>query len=137
MIAFLLVKEIIVLLLMMLSGWILVKTGVLQSKDSHALSVISIYLIFPMVIINAFQADYSSKIRDGFLIAITAAVFIHFALLFICKILSLVFHLNSVEKASIIYSNAGNLIIPLVTAVLGKEWVIYASAYIMVQQVFF
>ena len=137
MIAFLLVKEISVMILMMLSGWMLVKVGVIQSKDSHALSVISIYLIFPMIIINAFQSDYSSRIRDGFLLAIAVAFLIHFCLLFICKILSILFHLNSVEKASIIYSNAGNLIIPLVIAVLGQEWVIYASAYIMVQQVFF
>lgn len=137
MIAYLLVKEISVLVLMMISGWILVKTRVLQTKDSHILSVISIYLICPLVIINAFQVDYSSKIRDGFLLAAAAAVLIHVGLLVVCRILSMIFHLNIVEKASIIYSNAGNLIIPLVTAVLGREWVIYASAYIMVQQMFF
>ena len=38
-------------------------------------------------------------------------------------------------KASLIYSNAGNLIIPLVTAVLGEEWVIYASAFLCVQTI--
>ena len=42
-------------------------------------------------------------------------------------------HLDAVEKASMIYSNAGNLIIPIVTAVLGKEWVIYSSAFLSVQ----
>ncbi len=137
MIAFLLAKEISVLVLMMVGGWILVKAGVIQSKDSHILSVISIYLICPLVIINAFQVEYSSKIRNGFLLALAAAVLIHFALLLLCKILSSLFHLNVVEKASIVYSNAANLIIPLVTAVLGQEWVIYASPFIMVQQMFF
>ena len=42
-------------------------------------------------------------------------------------------HLDAVEKSSMIYSNAGNLIIPIVTAVLGKEWVIYSSAFLSVQ----
>lgn len=36
-------------------------------------------------------------------------------------------------KASLIYSNAGNLIIPIVTSVLGPEWVIYTSGFISVQ----
>ena len=38
------------------------------------------------------------------------------------------------EQASLIYTNAGNLIIPLVTAVLGPEWVIYSSMFQLVQQ---
>ena len=42
-------------------------------------------------------------------------------------------HFNGVEKASIIYSNAGNLVIPLVSSILGPDWVIYSSAYVSVQ----
>ena len=44
--------------------------------------------------------------------------------------------MDAVERASVIYSNAGNLVIPLVTAILGDEWVIYSSAFICVQQIF-
>jgi predicted permease len=44
-----------------------------------------------------------------------------------------IFHLKLIEQASLIYSNAGNLIIPLVSAVLGKEWVLYCCAYVVVQ----
>ena len=40
--------------------------------------------------------------------------------------------LSGIEKASLIYSNAGNLILPLVPAILGEEWLIYASAFILV-----
>ncbi len=35
------------------------------------------------------------------------------------------------------YSNAGNLVIPLVSAMLGKEWVIYTSAFNLVQMFLF
>ena len=49
------------------------------------------------------------------------------------NLLGYALHLDAVEKASMIYSNAGNLIIPIVTAVLGKEWVIYSSAFLSVQ----
>ena len=43
--------------------------------------------------------------------------------------------LSVVEKESIIYSNSGNLVIPLVTVVLGEKWVIYASAFLSVQMI--
>ena len=87
------------------------------------------------VIINAFQIDYSREIRDGFLLALLAAVLIHVILFLLCRILGKFLKFSSVEKASLIYSNAGNLIIPLVTAVLGEEWVIYASAFLCVQTI--
>lgn len=45
--------------------------------------------------------------------------------------------MNNVEKASVIYSNSGNLIIPIISALFGKEWILYTSAYISVQMIFF
>ena len=33
------------------------------------------------------------------------------------------------EQASVIYNNAGNLILPMVMAILGQEYVIYTSVY--------
>lgn len=44
--------------------------------------------------------------------------------------------LNEVERMSVYYSNAGNLIIPLVTFILGEEWVLYACVYMSIQIVF-
>ena len=53
-----------------------------------------------------------------------------------CCVLKKHFKATSVERASIMYSNAGNLIVPLVTYILGEEWLIYSSAYLIVQLVF-
>lgn len=64
------------------------------------------------------------------------AVGAHACLLVISFLLRRFLRLDAVERASTIYSNAGNLIIPLVTAILGDEWVIYSSAFICVQQIF-
>ena len=44
--------------------------------------------------------------------------------------------LNEVEKASVYYSNAGNLIMPIVTFVLGQEWGLYGCVFMSVQIVF-
>ena len=44
--------------------------------------------------------------------------------------------MNEVEVASIYYSNSGNLIVPIVTFILGKEWVLYGCVFMRVQLVF-
>lgn len=69
----------------------------------------------------------------GLLLALAAAVLLHVGIIVVVNLLGHALHLDAVEKASMIYSNAGNLIIPIVTAVLGKEWVIYSSAFLSVQ----
>ena len=135
MISILLAGQLAVLFLIMGCGFLLVKLHLVRSEESRTLSVITLYLIMPCVILNAFQIDYSREIRDGFLLALLAAVLIHVILFLLCRVLGKFLRFSSVEKASLIYSNAGNLIIPLVTAVLGEEWVIYASAFLCVQTI--
>lgn len=60
---------------------------------------------------------------------------VHIVLIAGTAALSKVFHFNSIEKASIIYTNAGISCNPLVSAVLGEEWVFYTTAFILVQTV--
>lgn len=118
-----LLQQIIVFFLMMACGFSVVKCGLIDAKSSRTLSVICIYIIMPCVMINAFQIEYSRSIRNGFLLAIAAAVLIHIFLLVFTQIIGKPLKLSVVEKESIIYSNSGNLVIPLVTVVLGEEWV--------------
>lgn len=133
MISLLLMKQIGELFLIMFMGFLLVKTHLLKTEDSKSLSIVSLYLVMPCVIINAFQVKYTEDIRNGLILAFAAAVIIHIALLILVTIFERIFHLDAVEKASIMYSNAGNLVIPIITSIMGKEWVIYSSAFISVQ----
>lgn len=130
-----LLQQIVVFFLMMACGFLVVKRGLIDAKSSRTLSVICIYIIMPCVMINAFQIEYSKSIRDGFLLAVAAAVLIHIFLLVFVRIIGKPLKLSVVEKASIIYSNSGNLVIPMVMVVLGEKWVIYASAFLSVQMI--
>ena len=130
-----LLQQIVVFFLMMACGFLVVKRGLIDAKSSRTLSVICIYIIMPCVMINAFQIEYSKSIRDGFLLAVAAAVLIHIFLLVFVRIIGKPLKLSVVEKASIIYSNSGNLVIPMVAVVLGEKWVIYASAFLSVQMI--
>ncbi|MBP2623676.1 AEC family transporter [Streptococcus oricebi] len=128
-----LLERIASLFLIVVCGYFLVKKGLVDYKSSRVLSVISIYLITPAVIIHSFQIDYSPAIRDNFLLSIFAAILIHALIMLVTEVLKRLFNYNVVEQASMIYTNAANLIIPLIVSLFGQEWVIYSSAFIMVQ----
>ena len=133
MISLILAQQIAVLVLMMLCGLLVVRAGLIRSEDSRVISVLCVYIILPCVMLHSFQITYSDEIRDGFFLALAAAVAVHVLLLILVGILGKFLHFDRVEQMSLLYSNAGNLVIPLVSAVLGQEWVIYASAFLCVQ----
>lgn len=132
----LLTKQIAELFIMILLGFILVKSSLLTKHDSKVLSTVALYIVTPCVIINVFQVQYSQDVKNGIILSFLAAIIVHIIYIAGVRILGKVYTLNGVEKATIIYTNAGNLIIPLVQALLGKEWVVYTTGYILVTTVF-
>ena len=132
-ISILLFWQILSMFLMLLMGFALVKTGILKAQDSKTLSVLLLYLALPCAILDSFQVEYDSRILRGLMLAFAAAVICHVILLLAAGLLGKALHLTAVEKASVIYSNSSNLIIPIITAVLGPEWVVYSTAYVSVQ----
>ncbi|MBO6158057.1 MAG: AEC family transporter [Firmicutes bacterium] len=130
-----LTQQIAALFLMMAAGFILVKTGVAKAEDSKPISTVIVYLIVPAVLIHSFQIEHTPEIRNGFLLSLFTAILIQGLLLLIVTLLKKPLKLTPVEMTSVIYSNAGNLVIPLITAVLGDEWVIYASTYMSFQMI--
>ena len=117
------------LFIIALGAYALVKFRVLRSEDSRTLSLIMLYLICPCTIISAFQIDSTPELRSGLLLAFAAAVIIHIGLLLFNLLIRKPLRMSPVEQASVIYSNAGNLIIPIVSALLGQEWVVYLRLY--------
>ena len=94
------------------------------------------HLVIPCVIINAFQVDYTSEKVKELLLVFAASVLLQVILLAAVWGAGKVLKLNEVETTSIYYSNSGNLIVPLVTFILGKEWVLYGCVFMSVQLVF-
>ena len=135
-ISILLMEQIAELFLMILMGYIIVKTGLLKGEDSKVISKIVLYSVIPCVIINAFQVDYTSEKVKELLLVFAASVLLQVILLAAVWGAGKVLKLNEVETTSIYYSNSGNLIVPLVTFILGKEWVLYGCVFMSVQLVF-
>lgn len=135
-ISILLIEQIAQLFMMIFMGYLIVKMGLLKDSDSKVLSKIVLYLIVPCVIINAFQVDYIPDTINGLLLALKASVLTQVILLVAISVFSRLLHLNEVEIASVYYSNSGNLIVPIVTFILGQEWVLYGCVFMSVQIIF-
>ena len=136
MIAELLIYKILQLFVMMILGFLITKLKIVNPKDSVVLSKISLFLLMPSAIINAFDFEQKDGILLSLLFAFFAAIVIHTVLMLLDIIYGKFIGKNPVERASVMYSNAGNLIIPIVSFVLGEEWVIFSTAFLTVQLAF-
>ncbi|MFI3209169.1 MAG: AEC family transporter [Eubacteriales bacterium] len=132
-ISLLLLEKIFTMLIACFVGFIVVRGGVLSTKDSKVVSKIVAYVCSPCAIVSSYLIEFTEERLQGMMIAFALAVIWHIIIIALSKGVQKVFHLNNIERASIIYSNAGYLVIPVVYAVLGPEWVIYTSAYAMIQ----
>ena len=132
--AFLLFQQIAQLFLCIILGWLLIRLRLLRPEDSRVLSVVCLYLVTPCVIVSAFQIDRTPELLHSLALSLGTAIGIHVFLFAAVAMLRRPLRLTPVEQASVIYPNSGNLIIPLVTAILGRDWVIYASMFQLVQQ---
>jgi len=136
MIPLLLLYKIAQLFAVMVIGFLLVKLRLAKSEDSVALSRLALYLFMPAAIINSFNVKLTEEILGGFALSVGVGVVLHIVLLGVDAVFARLAGDAPVERASITYSNAGNLIIPLVSFILGDEWVIYSLGFMSVQLCF-
>ncbi len=131
----LLAEQIISLFLFVAAGYASVKAGLFKSEDSKVISNMVVYICSPCMVIYSFQIELTKDKVQGLLLALAAAVLVHILMIIWTALFRRPLNLNSIEQASLIYTNAGNLIIPLVAAVMGIEWVFYTNAYNIVQTI--
>ena len=131
-----LLYKILQLFVFMIIGFVLAKLNVVKNSDSGVLSKLSLYLFMPSAIINAFDFELTGEMVSGLLLAFGSALLIHIVLFGLDFVYARFVGENAVERASVMYPNAGNLIIPIVLSVLGNEWVVYSTAYLSIQLMF-
>ena len=134
-ISLILMEEIAKLFLIMFMGYALVKTKLLRVQDSKVVSVILVYLVIPCMIVHAFQIDDSPQVRTGLLFAFAAAAAVHVLFLLFTAILRKPCRLSTIEQLTVIYTNAGILVVPLIQALLGQQYVVYSCGFLVVQLV--
>lgn len=137
MISALLFEKIARLFAFLFVGFFATKAGLLRDEDSTVLSRLSLYLLMPASVLRAFDYDLTEEVAWGLALATLSAAIIMALFCALDKFYVNMYGADPVERGSVVFSNAGALIIPLVTYVLGAEWVIYSTAYLSVQLLFF
>lgn len=132
----LLVEQILSMVLMAAAGFVLGKKRLVTGEQSRVLSCFCVYLVVPCSMINAFAGTSGGDKLTGLAIGLvcSAAVFLlHYLVNFaLSKVKN---GLTREEQSSTIFTNAGNLIIPMVHNILGAEYVIYNSPYMLIQNI--
>lgn len=131
--ALILFNRLFVLFIIIAIGFIGVKSKLLKTSDIRGLSMVTLYIVSPFAAINGFKVECTPDVLGGVALAAVFATAAHVIFLVGTNLLKKPLKLSDVERASIMYSNVGMLSIPLVTMMLGGEWVLYTCVYNLVQ----
>ena len=137
MISYLLGKQIAAMLLMVFMGFAIVRMKLLTVQDSRVLSAVALYIVGPCMMLDAFQLECTPERVHGLMLSVGAAAFALGLGIVINFLIRKPLALDPVEQTSALYSNSGNLIIPIVVYVFGQEWVLYTSGFLIMQTVLF
>jgi predicted permease len=137
MISLLLGKQIAAMLLMVFMGYAIVRAKLLSPQDSRVLSAVALYIICPCMMLDAFQLECTPERVHGLMLSIGTAAFALALGIVLNFLIRKPLALDPVEQTSALYSNSGNLIIPIVVYVFGPEWVLYTSGFLIMQTVLF
>ncbi len=130
-----LLKQCLIMLMLIITGYILYRKKLVTDAGSRELSNILVRIIIPCVIISAYlSADFSMQRIKG--LAIMAGLSL--TALVIAMIVSyLIFgRRKRVENFSAAFCNAGFMGIPLVSATLGTEAVFYVAVFVALLNIF-
>ncbi len=124
----LLMSKLTAMLIMVILGIIIVRMGVVKEEDTRPLSAIVVYVLQPAMIIHAMQLELTPERLRGFIFSIIFSTAVYVIWIVLTIILKKPLKLMPVDQATMIYSNVGNMSLPVVAMVLGDEMVFYVGA---------
>lgn len=126
-------QKVLMMLVMMLLGVAALRCGLVDSHQSKGLSTVLLYILSPAMVFNAFQIPYSAQKLQGLAVASLYAGIAHLLFILFARLaLRRPGARTRVEKAALIYSNAGFITIPLIQATMGQEAVFYSTGYLTI-----
>ena len=130
--------QVVILLLLILTGFILTKTHILTENGSKSMTDIVLTIVTPCVIIKSFMRDYDPSLLKNLLIAFLIAFLTHIGFILSAHLL---LHSRDISKQKVlqygvVFSNCGFMSLPLQQSILGDMGVFYGSSYIAIFNLF-
>lgn len=124
-----LMSKLVSMMIVVMVGLVTIRIGLLDERDRRQLAKLSLYVLQPCLIVLSFQIELTPERLHGFILAVCFAGLIHALFIAITEVMERLGMIDVVEELSIIYTNCGNLILPIVNMTLGPEMTFYASAF--------
>ena len=130
-------EQALILFLLMVIGFIMGKTKLLNDEGSKALSNLALYVIVPSTLIKAFQLDLTHETLYSYLscIAATSVAYVIYFVVTVLLIREKDRSKRSVLVTEAIFSNCNYMGFPLMAALMGANGIFYGSAYCTVSPV--
>lgn len=123
----LIIEQIVIMMALMAVGYVIYKIRMIDDYTTKQLSSLILYVVVPCIMLVSFTQEYSYDKFIGFFIALIASFVIIFIGIFAGRII--LGKDTGLEQYACGFSNAGIIGIPLVTSVLGTDYVFYVSAF--------
>lgn len=129
----LLLPQVAVMLLLIATGFICNKVGILGNETERPLSNLLLMVVIPALIIHSYQRDYNTELATGLLLSFALAIISHLVGISISYICIRRKTKNAeIERFAAIYSNCAFMAIPLISAIFGSDGVFYSITYITI-----
>ena len=135
-IALQLAKSIAGLFVFLIIGFIFVKAKLLTAPDAKTISKILMFMATPAAIIRSFQVEFTPDRLTDLGLSFLGGLLCQLLFMAIAWLLKKTTRMNNLERMSMAYPNVANLTIPLITATLGGDWVLFTAGYSVVQNIF-
>lgn len=123
----LIIEQIVIMMALMAVGYVIYKIRMIDDYTTKQLSSLILYVVVPCIMLVSFTQEYSYDKFIGFFIALIASFVIIFIGIFAGRII--LGKDTGLEQYACGFSNAGIVGIPLVSSVLGTDYVFYVSAF--------
>ncbi|MDY2731555.1 MAG: AEC family transporter, partial [Erysipelotrichaceae bacterium] len=123
----LIIEQIVIMMALMAVGYVIYKIRMIDDYTTKQLSSLILYVVVPCIMLVSFTQEYSYDKFIGFFIALIASFVIIFIGIFAGRII--LGKDTGLEQYACGFSNAGIIGIPLVSSVLGTDYVFYVSAF--------
>lgn len=125
-------KQIVIMFLLMLLGFLTGRLGMIHKETAKDLTNFLLYIISPCLIVNAYLVGFSMKRLIEFFQAIVAVTLVYSVSIIVSHLIINKKFFKDQETRSVLlygsaYSNAGFMGIPLVSAILGESAVFFSA----------
>lgn len=131
--ALIIFKQLIIMFIYIAVGFILFKKKLIDKAGTKSLASIMIYAVIPSVIFKSFLVEKNSENTKTLLFSLLAALV---TLLLSMAVSAVIYKKRPVDNIGVAFSNCGFMGIPLITGLLGSEWVFSVASFVALLNIF-